>query len=389
MTESTGPASITDFTQPELLHYSRQMIMPELGLDGQRTLKNSRVLMVGAGGLGSPAGLYLAAAGVGTLGIVEFDHVEASNLHRQVLYGTDQLGQPKLDMAIKRLRSINPHINIVPHAFRLSAENALSVIAEYDVVVDGTDNFATRYLINDACVLLKKHNVHASIFRFDGLLSIFGDAKGPCYRCLYPEPPPPELVPSCAEAGVLGVLPGIMGALQANETIKLLLAIGEPLVGRLLKFNALEMRFYEFEVNSDPHCPICSVNPSIHALIDYEQFCGVEPLDNAPDGEACPNITARVLKSRLGASENLLLLDNRGPIEFATGQIPGAILRPVDAIDEWIDTLDKQAVIVCYCQSGVRSRKAAMRLRQAGFSDVVSLEGGIVSWMRDDDSHAP
>ena len=378
MSVSSNPASGAEFTSAELLHYSRQLIMPELGLEGQRALKNSRVLMVGAGGLGSPVGLYLAAAGIGTLGIVEFDRVEASNLHRQVLYGCDQLGRDKLEMAVSRLQAINPHINIVSHPVRLSAENALQIIAGYDVVVDGTDNFATRYLINDACILLKKQNVHASIFRFDGLLSVFGAEGGPCYRCLYPEPPPAEMVPSCAEAGVLGVLPGIMGSLQANETIKLVLGAGKPLVGRLLKFDALEARFYEFEVERDPHCPMCSANASITALIDYEQFCGTAPVA----GDVASSITASDLKARLDAGEQFVLLDNRGPLEFATGQIPNAVLRPVDTIDEWIGALDKQLPVICYCQSGIRSRKAANRLLQAGFSTVLSLEGGILAWLR-------
>lgn len=374
-----APLPGAELSRAELSHYGRHLLVPEIGVEGQRKLKNARVLMVGAGGLGSPLGLYLAAAGVGTLGIVEFDRIEASNLHRQVLYGADQVGQPKLDAAAARLRGVNPHITIRPHALRLDASNALELIAEYDLVVDGTDNFATRYLINDACVLLGKHNVHASIFRFDGMLSIFGAPGGPCYRCLYPEPPPPGLVPSCAEAGVLGVLPGIVGALQASETIKLLLGIGQPLVGRLLRFDALAMRFEEFAIAPDADCPICSSRASIKALVDYEQLCGME----APGTEVA-EVNVGELKARLGGAQRPLLLDVRGAAEAAIAAIDGAQLIPLPELETRLEELERTRDIVCYCQSGKRSRKAAQLLMAAGFAAVSSLEGGMEAWLQEE-----
>jgi len=349
-----------------------------VGREGQLALKNARVLLVGAGGLGSPLALYLAAAGVGTLGVVEYDDIEASNLHRQVLYGAEQIGKPKLDAAVARLQSLNPHIQVVPHPFRLTSENAMDVIARYDLVADGTDNFSARYLVNDACVLNGKLNVHASIYRFDGMVSIFGAATGPCYRCIYPEPPPPGLVPSCAEAGVLGVLPGIVGALQANEVIKLLLGIGDPLIGRLLQFDALTMQFREFAIQKDAACPICSSAPSIKALVDYAAFCGLHA-EEAPHGDS---ITVAQLNEKLGAGAALSLIDVRNRAEYDAIRIDGARLLPLDELLASPPPLDGDNLIVCYCQSGVRSAKAARALQQFGFPHVASLEGGILAWLK-------
>lgn len=367
----------------ELRHYSRQTILPEIGIAGQQALKQARVLMVGAGGLGSPVGLYLAAAGVGTLGIVEFDKVEASNLHRQVLYGTDQLGRPKLDAAVERLAALNPHIRIVPHALRLDAESALELIADYDLVVDGTDNFASRFLINDACVLLKKRVVHASIFRFDGMVGVFGDPHGPCYRCLYPEPPPPGLLPSCADAGVLGVLPGIAGALQANEVIKLITGIGRPLIGRMLQLDALGPSFTELEVARDPDCPACG-GAGLEHLVDYDQLCGTACAAGAADGIDC-----RELERRLAAGAPMLLLDVRSAAEHQHEHIPGSTLIPLDELDARLADIGEPASIVCYCHSGMRSARAAHLLRGAGHAGAVSLEGGMLAWLQHASANLP
>jgi adenylyltransferase/sulfurtransferase len=367
--------ALPELSADEIQHYSRHLLIPQIGEEGQRRLKAARVLMVGAGGLGSPLALYLAAAGVGTLGVVDFDQVDRSNLHRQVLYGIDDVGSPKLDAAARRLRSLNPHITVVPHAVRLSSDNALDLMRPYDLVVDGTDNFATRYLVNDACVLLGKPNVYASIFRFEGLLSIFAHGDGPCYRCLYPEPPPPDLVPSCAEGGVLGVLPGIVGALQAAEAIKLITGIGRSLSGRLLQFDALSMGFKEFAVERDPDCPICSAKASIKALIDYDQFCA-EP---APT-DVVDEVSVAELRRCLAAAEPPLLLDVRSEAEARISRISGSRLMPLPELDELCDQLDPQADIVCYCKAGVRSERAARLLMRRGFARVRSLRGGIDAW---------
>jgi len=373
-------AAPTPLSAPESRHYSRQTILPEIGNAGQQALKQARVLMVGAGGLGSPVGLYLAAAGIGTLGIVEFDKVEASNLHRQVLYGTDQLGRPKLDAAVERLSALNPYIRIVPHAVRLSAATALDIIADYDLVVDGTDNFASRFLINDACVLLKKQVVHASIFRFEGMVSVFGAPHGPCYRCLFPEPPPPGLLPSCADAGVLGVLPGIAGTLQANEVIKLVTGIGQPLIGRVLQIDALGAVFEELAVEADPNCPACGAN-GLTTLADYDQLCGtVCATDADTTGMACTE-----LQRRLATGEALLLLDVRSESEHQQNAIAGSLHIPLDELEQRLGDVGQPALIVCYCHSGVRSAQAVRLLRGAGQATALSLEGGMLEWLR----HAP
>jgi molybdopterin/thiamine biosynthesis adenylyltransferase/rhodanese-related sulfurtransferase len=365
----------TTLSPAEAGHYSRQTMLPELGMAGQLALKRARVLMIGAGGLGSPVGLYLAAAGVGTLGIVEFDQVDASNLHRQVLYGTHQLGQPKLDSAIARLSALNPHITIVPHAVRLTADNALDVLGGYDIVVDGTDNFAARYLINDASVMLNIRVVHASIFRFDGMLSVFGAEGGPCYRCLFPEPPPPGLLPSCAEAGVLGVLPGIVGALQANEVIKLITGIGQPLIGTMLQIDALGAEFTRLDVAADPDCPCCgAAGPS--ALVDYHELCGI-----TPPAAVDSLISSAALAAHLAAGKPCVLLDVRGAAEHALQHIAGDYLIPLDELGDRLDELDKETLVICYCLSGMRSARAVRQLRAAGFDGALSLDGGIQAWL--------
>lgn len=359
----------------ERQYYGRHLLLPEIGESGQRRLSAARVLMIGAGGLGSPLGLYLAAAGVGTLGIVEFDTVEASNLHRQVLYGVAQIGQPKLASAAARLRGLNPHIQIVEHAVRLAPENALALFEGYDLVVDGTDNFPTRYLINDACVMLDKPYVHAAIAAFEGQLSVVWPGRGPCYRCLYPEPPPPGLMPSCAEGGVLGVLPGIMGSLQANEVIKLLTGVGAPLVGRLLQFDALQMRFLEFETRRHAGCAVCGDTPSQTQLIDYAQFCG-SAASAAPDEE----ISAAEVEALLAGAAPPALLDVRDEHEWQRLRIAGASHLPLARLAETGAALDAHTPVICYCQSGVRSRRAAAILREQGMRNVRSMRGGINAW---------
>ena len=380
-------ADLPELTPAEIRHYSRHLIMPEVGTSGQRRLKAARVLTIGAGGLGSPLGLYLAAAGVGTLGIVDFDVVDESNLHRQVLFGRSSVGRPKIQAAVERLRDINPHIRIVPHEMRLDSGNALELFRDYDVIVDGTDNFPTRYLVNDACVLSGKPNVYGSIFRFEGQVSIFWGAKGPCYRCLFPEPPPPGLVPSCAEGGVLGVLPGIIGSLQANEVIKLIVGAGDPLIGRLVLFDALKMRFRELKLHKDPRCPICSENPTQRELIDYEQFCGIGPANEAV--EEGFDITVGELKRRLDEGRELTILDVRNPQEAEIAQIDGSVLIPLHELQDRLGELDPAASLVVHCHHGPRSTQAVRFLRQMGFSRAVNLAGGIDAWSRDIDPSVP
>jgi len=361
----------------EMLRYSRHLLLPEVGVSGQRKLKAARVLTVGAGGLGSPLTLYLAAAGVGTIGIVDFDVVDLTNLQRQIVHGTSTLGRPKLDSAEERLNDLNPNVRIERHETRLTSENALEILREYDVVVDGTDNFPTRYLVNDACVLLGKPNVYGSIFRFEGQASLFYAAKGPCYRCLYSEPPPPGLVPSCAEGGVLGVLPGIIGSIQALETIKWIIGAGSSLLGRLLLFDALKLRFRELELRKDPACPICGTNPSIHELIDYEAFCGIgaEPAYHGPE------ITAEELRREMSEkAADLVLIDVREPHEWDIVHIEGARLIPLGQLPERLSELDGHAEIVTHCHHGARSMKALEILKGAGFGKVRSLAGGIDAW---------
>ncbi len=372
----------------EILRYSRHLILPEVAMEGQLRLKRAKVLCVGAGGLGSPLTLYLAAAGVGTLGIVDFDVVDYTNLQRQVLYTTPDVGRPKLEAAKERLQAMNPHIGIRTYETRLTRDNALDILSDYDIVVDGTDNFATRYLVNDACVLLGKPNVYGSIFRFEGQASVFYAKEGPCYRCLYPEPPPPGLVPSCAEGGVLGVLPGIIGAIQAMETIKLILGKGEPLIGRLLLFNALKMQFRELKLRKNPQCPICGEKPILRELIDYEEFCGVRGELETP-AEVVEEITPTELKRRLDAGDDLFLLDVREPVEWQICRLDGAVLMPMGTVPARMHELDSAREIVVYCRSGRRSAQIAAFLKAAGFRRVKNLQGGILQWSDEVDPTVP
>jgi sulfur-carrier protein adenylyltransferase/sulfurtransferase len=362
----------------EIRHYSRHLILPEIGTLGQRKLKAAKVLMIGTGGLGSPLGLYLAAAGVGTLGLVDFDVVDESNLHRQVLFGRSAVGRSKTQAATDRLRDVNPHIQVIPYDTRLDSSNALELFKDYDVIVDGTDNFPTRYLVNDACVLLGKPNVYGSIFRFEGQVSVFWGAHGPCYRCLFPEPPPPGLVPSCAEGGVLGVLPGIIGSLQANEVIKLIAGAGDPLIGRLVLFDALRLKFRELKLRKNPDCPICSDHPTQHGLIDYEQFCGIDP--HADAVEAAFEISTPELKAWLDEGRRVTLLDVRNPQEWEINRLDGATLIPLPELQDRLGELDPADTIVTYCHHGPRSGRAVNFLRQMGFSRAINLAGGIDSW---------
>ena len=389
--DAPAATGLPELTPAEIRHYSRHLIMPEVGTAGQRKLKAARVLTIGAGGLGSPLGLYLAAAGVGTLGMVDFDVVDETNLHRQVLFGRSAVGRPKIQAATERLRDLNPHIEIVPHEVRLDSGNALDLFKDYDVIVDGTDNFPTRYLVNDACVLLGKPNVYGSIFRFEGQVSIFWGAQGPCYRCLFPEPPPPGLVPSCAEGGVLGVLPGIIGSLQANEVIKLIVGAGDPLIGRLVLFDALRMRFRELKLKKDPNCPICSANPTQRELIDYEEFCGIhpEPQQAADAAEAGFEMDVEELKRRVDAGEQLTILDVRNPQEYEIARIPGSVLIPLHELQDRLGELDPAATIVAHCHHGARSARAVHLLRQMGYSRSINLAGGIDEWSLQVDRSVP
>jgi sulfur-carrier protein adenylyltransferase/sulfurtransferase len=368
----------------ELQRYSRHLIMPEVTSEGQNRLKAARVLCIGAGGLGSPAALYLAAAGVGTLGIVDFDDVDLSNLQRQILHGTKDIGRGKLDSARDRLHDINPQIEIELHKCRFSSENASQLVARYDMVVDGSDNFPTRYLSNDVCVFAHKPNVYGSVFRFEGQTTVFAPhLDGPCYRCLFPEPPPPESVPNCAQAGVLGVLPGIIGMLQAIETLKLILGIGEPLVGRLLHFDALKVKFRELNLRRDPQCPVCGENPTIFSPIDYEQFCGMR------DEGGIPEISPHELKRRMDAEESFELIDVREPFEYEIARIDGAKLIPLGEITERLNELSGEQPIIVHCHSGKRSAQAVQLLQQRGFADVYNLAGGIDAWSDQIDPNVP
>jgi molybdopterin/thiamine biosynthesis adenylyltransferase/rhodanese-related sulfurtransferase len=373
-------------SQEEILRYSRHLIIPDVGVEGQRRLKDARILMVGAGGLGSPVGLYLAAAGVGRLGIVEFDDVDVTNLQRQVLHGTKDVGRPKAHSARDRIRDVNPHVDVVLHETRLTSENALEILRGYDLVVDGTDNFATRYLVNDACVLLDKPNVYGSIFRFEGQSTVFCTHDGPCYRCLYPEPPPPGLVPSCAEGGVLGVLPGLLGLVQATEAVKLVIGAGEPLVGRLLLVDALRMQFRTVKLRRDPRCPACGTR-EIQALVDYEQFCGIRGVEEEVNG--VPVIAPAELEARLRRKDDVDLVDVREPAEWAIGRIEGARLAPLSTFADALRTLDSARDVVVYCKTGVRSARAVRQLQAAGFRRVWNLEGGIIRWSEEIDPTVP
>jgi adenylyltransferase/sulfurtransferase len=378
----------------EVRRYSRHLIIPEVGLAGQKKLKQARVLCVGAGGLGSPLALYLAAAGVGTLGIVDFDVVDESNLQRQVLHGTRDVGRPKLASALARLRDLNPNVIVVPHETRLSAANALELFRDYDVVADGTDNFPTRYLVNDACVLLGKPNVYASIFRFEGQASVFWAERGPCYRCLYREPPPPGLVPSCAEGGVLGILPGLLGVIQATETIKLLLGIGEPLVGRLLLVDALGLRFRELKLRQDPNCVLCGPQATQRELVDYEQLCGL-PQAHAEEArrQGVPAVSVGELRDRLrdraGRGDDLVVLDVREPHEVEICALPGTLRIPLAELPENLHRLSSADDIVVHCKMGGRSAKAVELLQAAGFRKVWNLTGGIDRWAQEVDPSVP
>lgn len=361
----------------EIRRYSRHLIMPEVALEGQAKLKASRVLCVGAGGLGSPALLYLAAAGVGTLGVIDFDLVDETNLQRQIIHDTESIGRPKVDSAFARLRGINPHVDVRVYRERLTSENAMRIIADFDLVVDGTDNFATRYLVNDACVLSGKPFIYASVFRFEGQASIFATAEGPCYRCLFPEPPPPGLVPSCAEGGVLGVLPGLLGVIQATEAVKLILGRGDLLVGRLLIVDSLGMRFREVTVSRDPDCQVCGENPTVHTLIDYEEFCGVRGEEG--EGPDVPSIRPEELKQRTDRGEDVFLLDVRDLHEYEISSIPAHRI-PLADLAARVHELDSAHEIVAYCRTGVRSARAVEFLRECGFTRVRNLEGGINAW---------
>jgi adenylyltransferase/sulfurtransferase len=379
-----GAAAVEDevaFSKEEIRRYSRHLIMPEVGMEGQAKLKKASVLMVGAGGLGAPLGMYLAAAGIGRLGIVDFDVVDESNLQRQVTYSASDVGRPKLQAAKERLSGINPHIQIDGYETRLTSENALSMFRDYDIIVDGTDNFPTRYLVNDASVLSGKPNVYGSIFRFEGQVSVFDARVGPCYRCLYPEPPPPGLVPSCAEGGVLGVLPGIVGSLQALEVVKLVIGKGEPLIGRLVLFDALEMKFRELRQRKDPDCPICGKNPRIRELIDYEEFCGIPQAREVEMKAGVPTITVEELKRLLDEKkDDLFVLDVREQHEWDIVRLEEAILIPLGRLPHEVHRLDSAKDIVVHCRSGARSAKATEFLLGAGFNRVRNLEGGILAW---------
>jgi adenylyltransferase/sulfurtransferase len=376
--------ALPELTSDELLRYGRHLVLPDVGLEGQRKLKAARVLLVGAGGLGSPVALYLAAAGVGTLGLIDFDVVDLSNLQRQLLHGTSDVGRSKLESARDRIEDVNPNVAVDTYEMRLTSANALDILGEYDVVVDGTDNFATRYLTNDACVLLGKPNVYGSIFRFEGQASVFATESGPCYRCLYPEPPPPGLVPSCAEGGVLGVLPGIVGTIQATEALKLVLGIGEPLVGRLLLIDALGSHFRTVALARDPECPACGTR-EIRELIDYDKFCGVS---TTADGEV-PEITPGELARRLARGDPLEVIDVREPDEWEIARIPGARLIPLSSLPQALSSLDAGREIVLHCHHGIRSAHAVRQLRAAGFLRVWNLAGGIDRWSDEVDATVP
>ena len=374
-TSTEIPATLN---KDEILRYSRHLIMPEVGMEGQQKLKAAKVLCIGAGGLGSPLALYLTAAGVGTLGIVDFDVVDYTNLQRQIIHTTGDVGRPKLDSAAEKLTGINPFINVRKFETRLTSANALDFFRDFDIIADGTDNFPTRYLVNDACVLSDKPNVYASIFRFEGQASVFATENGPCYRCLYPEPPPPGLVPSCAEGGVLGILPGLLGVIQATEVIKLILGTGDPLIGRLLLVDALGMRFRELRLRKNADCPVCGATPTIRELIDYNEFCGICG-EEAPVTTTVPEIQPVELKARLDAADDIFILDVREPHEYQICNIGGHLI-PLGDLPARMNELDSSREIVAHCRSGVRSAKAVTLLRQAGFGKVKNLAGGILAW---------
>jgi len=380
----------SELSVDEVKRYSRHLIIPEIGMTGQKRLKNARVLCVGAGGLGSPALLYLAAAGVGTLGVIDFDVVEESNLQRQIIHGQSDIGRPKAESAADSIREVNPYVNVVLHEAQLDSDNAMEIFAQYDLIVDGTDNFATRYLVNDTCVLLGKPYVWGSIYRFDGQASVFWAEHGPCYRCLYPEPPPPGMVPSCAEGGVLGVLCASIGSIQVNEAIKVITGVGEPLAGRLMIYDALEMSYRSVQVRKDPECPICGKNPTITELIDYDAFCGTVSQE-AQDAATGSTITAAELKAMLDADDDIFLVDVREPNEYEIVSIPGAVLIPKDQFltGAALERLPHDRKIVLHCKSGVRSAEALAVVKNAGFSDAVHVGGGVLAWVSQVDPSLP
>jgi molybdopterin/thiamine biosynthesis adenylyltransferase/rhodanese-related sulfurtransferase len=380
MATTTEPVTLPELSNDEVARYSRHLILPEVGMEGQQKLKASKVLCVGTGGLGSPLAFYLAAAGIGTLGLVDFDVVDASNLQRQIIHSTKDVGRPKIQSATEKLTALNPFLNVVQHETMLTSKNALEIISQYDIVADGTDNFPTRYLVNDACVLTGKPNAYGSIFRFEGQASVFATREGPCYRCLYPEPPPPGLVPSCAEGGVLGILPGLVGVIQATEVIKLILGKGEPLIGRLLLVNSLDMKFRELKLRKNPECPVCGANPTVKELIDYEQFCGIVPEQKAaPVQHGIPQMSVKEYKQRRDAGEDLFLLDVREPFEYQIAQM-GGVLVPLGELPHRMGELDPKREIVVQCKSGGRSQRAAEFLKKNGFEKVHNLAGGILAW---------
>jgi molybdopterin/thiamine biosynthesis adenylyltransferase/rhodanese-related sulfurtransferase len=386
-----GPATtkpVATLSKAEVMRYSRHLIMPEVGMEGQLKIKQARVLCIGTGGLGAPLGLYLAAAGVGRIGLVDFDVVDTTNLQRQVLFGTSDVGRPKTEAAAERLRNLNPEIQIETYDTHLTSANALELFKDYDIIVDGTDNFPTRYLVNDACVITGKPNVYGSIFRFEGQITVFGYPGGPCYRCLYPEPPPPGLVPSCAEGGVLGVLPGIVGTIQAAETLKLIIGKGEPLIGRLLLFDALAMKFRELKLRKNPECPVCGEHPTQTKLIDYAEFCGVRGEEGPTTVTNVPEITPKELKTRLDRGDDIYVLDVREPHEYQICNINGHLI-PLGELSQRVHELDSSREIVAHCKSGKRSAEAVEFLRGAGFRKVSSLKGGILAWSDQVDPSVP
>jgi sulfur-carrier protein adenylyltransferase/sulfurtransferase len=389
-----GVAEPPGLDAEEFKRYSRHLILPEIGLDGQRKLKASSVLCIGAGGLGSPVAMYLAAAGIGRIGIVDFDVVDHSNLQRQIIHGTPDIGRSKLASAKESIQNLNPHVQVDTHETSLSSQNALELFQPYDVIIDGTDNFPTRYLVNDACVLTGKPNAYGSIFRFEGQASVFATKDGPCYRCLYPEPPPPGLVPSCAEGGVLGVLPGIIGLIQATEALKLILGIGEPLIGRFLIYDALRMRFRELKLRKDPECPVCGTHPTVKQLIDYEQFCGIRPEPQPVVASAAApvhdwEITATELKKRLDAGDDLVIVDVREPNEYQINRIPGSVLIPLGELPRRFNELDPDRETILQCKMGGRSAKAQDFLRTVGFGKTKNLKGGVLAWVDQVDPTQP
>ena len=392
------PAALAgiELSHEEVKRYSRHLIMPEVGMDGQKKLKAASVLLIGAGGLGSPLAMYLAAAGIGRIGLVDYDVVDYTNLQRQIIHGTKDVGRPKLDSAKERILDINPHVHVDTYEVPLTSANALEIFEPYDIIIDGTDNFPTRYLTNDACVLLGKPNVYGSIFRFEGQASVFYAEEGPCYRCLFPEPPPPGLVPSCAEGGVLGILPGTIGAIQATEAVKLILGVGESLIGRLLLYDALNMSFEQVRLRKNPNCPVCGENPTVTQLIDYEQFCGMPAHDRSlyqtsANGDAVPGITPQELKARLAAGEDLFILDVREPHEWDISNLAhlGAVLIPKGDVVNRMGELDTAREVIVHCRTGVRSADVIRQLQQHGFKKMHNLEGGINRWAEEVEPSLP